>query len=119
MEKSMGSLSLTDRKLVIGIDFGTTFTGVAWAETRRVRPLPFFWLPSIRLVIDGPDQPDHISVIESWPAHAGTHEGMSSVKVPTELRYTTSNGTENIEWGFQVPALVDRYQWFKLYAHCS
>jgi molecular chaperone DnaK (HSP70) len=25
-----------DRKLVIGIDFGTTFTGVAWAETRRV-----------------------------------------------------------------------------------
>jgi hypothetical protein len=37
MEKSMGSLSLTDRKLVIGIDFGTTFTGVAWAETRRVR----------------------------------------------------------------------------------
>ncbi|KAJ0418508.1 hypothetical protein BJY00DRAFT_177645 [Aspergillus carlsbadensis] len=93
MEKSMGSLSLTDRKLVIGIDFGTTFTGVAWAETRR---------------------PDHISVIESWPAHAGTHEGMSSVKVPTELRYTTSNGIESIEWGFQVPALVDRYQWFKL-----
>lgn len=35
MEK-FNSLSLSDRKLVIGIDFGTTFTGVAWAETRRV-----------------------------------------------------------------------------------
>jgi molecular chaperone DnaK (HSP70) len=24
------------RKLIVGIDFGTTYTGVAWAETRRV-----------------------------------------------------------------------------------
>ncbi|KAL4988050.1 hypothetical protein BDW68DRAFT_197008 [Aspergillus falconensis] len=95
MEKSFDSLSLDDRKLVIGIDFGTTFTGVAWAETRR---------------------PDHISVIESWPSHIGTQEGISSVKVPTELRYTKSpdvNG-ETVEWGFQIPGLVDRYQWFKL-----
>ncbi|KAI9374735.1 hypothetical protein BJX61DRAFT_264991 [Aspergillus egyptiacus] len=90
MEKSLNSLSLNDRKLVIGIDFGTTYTGVAWAETRR---------------------PDHISVIESWPAQVGMQEGMSSVKVPTELRYTSD---ENVEWGFQIPALVDRYQWFKL-----
>lgn len=36
MEKQFSSLSVDDRKLVIGIDFGTTFTGVAWAETRRV-----------------------------------------------------------------------------------
>ncbi|KAL4946804.1 hypothetical protein BDV06DRAFT_229684 [Aspergillus oleicola] len=93
MENSFDSLSLEDRKLVIGIDFGTTFTGVAWAETRR---------------------PDHISVIESWPSHAGTQEGISSVKVPTEMRYTKGDSGENTEWGFQIPALVDRYQWFKL-----
>jgi hypothetical protein len=24
------------RKIIVGIDFGTTFSGVAWAETRRV-----------------------------------------------------------------------------------
>lgn len=24
------------RKLIVGIDFGTTYTGAAWAETRRV-----------------------------------------------------------------------------------
>jgi molecular chaperone DnaK (HSP70) len=33
---SMVNLSLNDRKIVVGIDFGTTFSGVAWAETRRV-----------------------------------------------------------------------------------
>lgn len=27
-----------DRKIVVGIDFGTTFSGVAWAESRRVSP---------------------------------------------------------------------------------
>lgn len=32
----MVNLSLNDRKIVVGIDFGTTFSGVAWAETRRV-----------------------------------------------------------------------------------
>jgi hypothetical protein len=39
------------------------------------------------------------------------------VKVPTELRYTkTPNADgETVEWGFQIPGLVDRYQWFKLY----
>ncbi|KAL4907139.1 hypothetical protein BDW74DRAFT_166661 [Aspergillus multicolor] len=100
MEKTFDSLSLDDRKIIIGIDFGTTFTGVAWAETRR---------------------PDHISVIESWPSHTGTQEGISSVKVPTELRYTSPKSAnpdtkdeEKIEWGFQIPGLVDRYQWFKL-----
>ena len=33
---SMVDLSLNDRKIVVGIDFGTTYSGVAWAETRRV-----------------------------------------------------------------------------------
>ena len=28
--------STADRKLLIAIDFGTTFSGVAWAQTRRV-----------------------------------------------------------------------------------
>ena len=32
-----------DRKILIAVDFGTTFSGVAWAQTRRVcisYPLP-------------------------------------------------------------------------------
>lgn len=27
----------SDRKILIAVDFGTTFSGVAWAQTRRVR----------------------------------------------------------------------------------
>lgn len=26
----------SDRKLLVAVDFGTTFSGVAWAQTRRV-----------------------------------------------------------------------------------
>lgn len=32
----MAGLSLDQRKLIVGLDFGTTFSGIAWAETRRV-----------------------------------------------------------------------------------
>jgi hypothetical protein len=39
--KSLDGLSLSDRKIIIAIDFGTTFSGVAWAETRRVSINPY------------------------------------------------------------------------------
>ena len=29
------NLSLSDRKIIVGVDFGTTYSGLAWAETRR------------------------------------------------------------------------------------
>ena len=31
-----GGATAADRKLLIAVDFGTTFSGVAWAQTRRV-----------------------------------------------------------------------------------
>ena len=30
----------SDRKILIAVDFGTTFSGVAWAQTRRVIKAP-------------------------------------------------------------------------------
>ena len=33
---------MADRKILIAVDFGTTFSGVAWAQTRRVWPF-FHW----------------------------------------------------------------------------
>jgi hypothetical protein len=33
---SLSNLTINNRKLVVGIHFGTTFSGAAWAETRRV-----------------------------------------------------------------------------------
>jgi molecular chaperone DnaK (HSP70) len=65
------------------------------------------------LVADNPPQADHINIIDTWPAKLNTHEGITSPKAPTELRYTT-DGTE---WGFQIPSIVDRHQWFKIGLH--
>lgn len=82
--------STADRKLLIAVDFGTTFSGVAWAQTRR---------------------PDVQSVIIQWPeATTGGLEGVSSDKVPTELRYEHGE----CKWGFQVDDYGLRHQWFKL-----
>ncbi|KAI5922982.1 hypothetical protein F4810DRAFT_232691 [Camillea tinctor] len=63
-----------DRRLVVGIDFGTTYSGIAWGETGRSDRTPV--------------------VIRDWP------QGFSSPKVPTTLRYLNY---KKIEWGSQIP----------------
>ena len=47
LEQSSSGMTIedptADRKILIAVDFGTTFSGVAWAQTRRVWnafPLP-------------------------------------------------------------------------------
>ncbi|KAI5467022.1 hypothetical protein BGZ63DRAFT_345199 [Mariannaea sp. PMI_226] len=85
-------LNITDRKIIVGIDFGTTYSGVAWAETQR---------------------PDRRTAITTWPVSKTIREGESSDKVPTKLRY---NGSE-IEWGFSIPITAPQdevIEWFKL-----
>lgn len=80
------------RKLIIGIDFGTTFSGVAWAETQ---------------------QPDRRTTITTWPINNSAREGESSDKVPTKLRYHKGD----IQWGFSVPVNAPEnevLEWFKL-----
>ncbi|KAI9048312.1 hypothetical protein LZ554_008106 [Drepanopeziza brunnea f. sp. 'monogermtubi'] len=85
----MESLNLNERedKLVVGIDFGTTYSGIAWATARH-----------------GSD----IILINEWPSHNPESNGTD--KVATEIRYTP----EGIEWGYQIPPTVQRHQWFKL-----
>ena len=39
---NMNSLSLQDKKIVVGVDFGTTFSGIAWANTVDVRSTFYF-----------------------------------------------------------------------------
>ncbi|KAI6080351.1 hypothetical protein F4821DRAFT_273888 [Hypoxylon rubiginosum] len=70
-----------NHKLVVGIDFGTTFSGIAWAHTDSLRPDRRVW-------------------IDDWPSSRSTHGGVTSSKVPTLLRYL---GNNRIEWGFQIP----------------
>lgn len=85
-------LSISQRKIIVGIDFGTTYSGVAWAETQR---------------------PDRRVAITSWPVSRTIREGESSDKVPTKLRYAGGN----VEWGFSIPITAppeETIEWFKL-----
>lgn len=75
-----------DRRIVVSIDFGTTYSGIAWAETSR---------------------PDVQHVVSEWPS-VNTYK--NSVKVPTELRKVASGW----QWGFQIPESSKRIRFFKL-----
>ncbi|KAK3386617.1 hypothetical protein B0H63DRAFT_520702 [Podospora didyma] len=92
-------LTINERKIIVGIDFGTTYSGVAWAETQR---------------------PDRRVAITSWPISQTAREGESSDKVPTKLRYPSSGDLytrSNVEWGFTIPITAPTDQvieWFKL-----
>ncbi|KAH8677908.1 hypothetical protein BX600DRAFT_139920 [Xylariales sp. PMI_506] len=93
MESAFEDLLISDRKIIVAIDFGTTYSGVAWAETQRH---------------------DRRTAITSWPISQTIRDGKTSEKVPTKLRYT-NNG--NSEWGFQVPLQAPQnevHEWFKL-----
>ncbi|KAK9412833.1 putative Hsp70 family chaperone [Seiridium unicorne] len=75
-----------DDILVIGIDFGTTYSGVAWATVDDF-------------------EGSEINVITSWP---GSRREQS--KVPTELFYEY----DDFMWGYEVPLDADPIRWFKL-----
>ncbi|UPK91428.1 hypothetical protein LCI18_002363 [Fusarium solani-melongenae] len=77
---------MSSRRIIVSIDFGTTYSGVAWADTTR---------------------PDVQHVVTSWPAVGSSK---SSPKVPTELR-KVANGWQ---WGFQIPESAKRSKYFKL-----
>ncbi|KAF8853526.1 actin-like ATPase domain-containing protein [Acephala macrosclerotiorum] len=72
--------------IVIGIDFGTTFSGVAWATGEDFCT-------------------ENVNVITSWPGY-GREEG----KAPTELFYED----DQVMWGYEVPVDAAPVQWFKL-----
>ncbi|GJC89218.1 HSP70 family chaperone [Colletotrichum tofieldiae] len=75
-----------DNVLVIGIDFGTTYSGAAWATITDF-------------------ETDEIHLITSWPG-CGYEEG----KTPTELFYEQGNVT----WGYNIPDDAEPVRWFKL-----
>ncbi|TRX93941.1 hypothetical protein FHL15_005019 [Xylaria flabelliformis] len=77
-----------DDRLVIGIDFGTTYSGVAWAT---------------KVDFDN----NQVNLVTSWPGN-GREEG----KVPTELWY--DDDKDEIAWGYDIPVDAERFCWFKL-----
>lgn len=85
----------TPDRLIVGVDFGTTFSGVAAVYTPT---------------------PDDIEIIKTWPGG----NGITSDKVPTELMYSmpadAAPGTEpTVRWGFQFKPEEARLRCIKLF----
>ncbi|KAI1423137.1 hypothetical protein F5Y12DRAFT_759014 [Xylaria sp. FL1777] len=80
--------------LVVGIDFGTTFSGVSWLVCKTG---------------SSPSQPEIISL---WPTSTyNRRKNSDSQKVPTKVYYDNFN---ELSWGFKIPAGVEAIEWFKL-----
>ncbi|KAJ3544884.1 hypothetical protein NM208_g2806 [Fusarium decemcellulare] len=75
----------SDKFIAIGIDFGTTYSGVSWAFS---------------------EQPDQIREISEWPA--ASSDNTNEVQVPTQ--YDIKSG----KWGYQVTPDMTPIKWFKL-----
>ncbi|KAJ2902345.1 hypothetical protein MKZ38_000662 [Zalerion maritima] len=77
--------------LVIGIDFGTTYTGAAWAfrdELREKRPM---------------------HVVKQWEGCDGNM--VTTNRVPSAISY----GSEHTTWGFGVSQHLETTRWMKLF----
>ncbi|KAH9908120.1 actin-like ATPase domain-containing protein [Xylariomycetidae sp. FL2044] len=88
-------LLTTSDRLIVGIDFGTTFSGVAAVYTST---------------------PDDVEIIKTWPGG----NGITSDKVPTEISYVfppeaTPGTPPNVKWGFQFKPEESRLRCIKLF----
>ncbi|KAH8807944.1 hypothetical protein F5884DRAFT_857504 [Xylogone sp. PMI_703] len=79
-----------ERKIVVGIDFGTTFSGVAWGSTHD----------------------SNINIIQQWPGLSSPLD-KSSEKVPTQILYD-KEAPGSFKWGYQIKDDLPCHQWFKL-----
>ncbi|KAM0305279.1 hypothetical protein ACHAPM_001657 [Fusarium culmorum] len=75
--------------LVIGIDFGTTFSGVSWAHTR---------------------EPDAIEIVTCWDSELNHCSDVE--KAPTQLYF--DGDVHDVKWGYGIPLDKEPLKWFKL-----
>ncbi|KAL5349552.1 hypothetical protein ACLOAV_005847, partial [Pseudogymnoascus australis] len=80
---------MADQTIIIGIDFGTTFSGIAWTTEGC---------------------PDDLEVISSWPGS----QNRTSEKVPSVMAYETRKEKRAFRWGFQVSPFTDSIRGLKL-----
>ncbi|KFZ02938.1 hypothetical protein V502_11372 [Pseudogymnoascus sp. VKM F-4520 (FW-2644)] len=94
MEKRLKSISLKNaptHKIIVGIDYGTTFSGVSFVTTDK---------SSI----------DDINIISTWPG-----DPYGSWKTPTRIAYSAENPKISTnKWGFDVYPKLKSYSWTKL-----
>ncbi|KAF4634009.1 hypothetical protein G7Y89_g4107 [Cudoniella acicularis] len=81
----------SQHKIIIGIDYGTTFSGVSYVTTDK-------------------SDIDDINIISSWPG-----DSSASWKTPTRIAYSKNNPTiKSNKWGFEVYPKLTSYSWTKL-----
>ncbi|KAI9149948.1 Heat shock 70 kDa protein 12B [Paramyrothecium foliicola] len=85
-ETTQGQYNTSDDTIVIGIDFGTTNSGAAWATLDDI-------------------QENQVFPVYSWPG-----SDREEAKAPTELYYED----DEVLWGYEVPIDADPVRWFKL-----
>ncbi|KAF3095664.1 hypothetical protein TWF569_003538 [Orbilia oligospora] len=76
-------------KIIVALDFGTTYSGLAFADTTPGEP--------------------QISIIQNWP-NCGTR---ALSQVPTEIAYPTTGG--QFSWGYDIQPTLSILKWFKLF----
>ncbi|KAH6847777.1 hypothetical protein B0I37DRAFT_375808 [Chaetomium sp. MPI-CAGE-AT-0009] len=75
------------KTIVVGIDFGTTYSGVSWAVDAGRRP---------------------VRLIEDWPNPASNINNANSEKVPSLISYGTGDSRGEVAWGFEAKDSVLR-----------
>ncbi|KAF7532041.1 hypothetical protein G7054_g8324 [Neopestalotiopsis clavispora] len=79
-------------RIVVAIDFGTTYSGIAWAST---------------------EEPEKLNVVHDWGIGTRTAN-----KAPTVLYYDNHGSTGSFKWGFQAQKEFRKghkvHEWFKL-----
>ncbi len=78
----------TENTVIIGIDFGTTFSGVAFTWSKKI---------------------DHIEVISNW--ESVMHSNFDEDKAPTAISFGPK---KEVKWGYNIPAADEQAKWFKL-----
>lgn len=82
------------RKIIVGIDYGTTFTGASYVSSRG-------------------SSLENITVIKTWPGNARNIDTAS--KTPSRIAYATESARAARDlWGYQVPPGMVAYSWTKL-----
>ncbi|KAK3687457.1 hypothetical protein B0T22DRAFT_534857 [Podospora appendiculata] len=76
--------------LVFGIDFGTTYSGVTWAWSKK---------------------PKDVTTIANWDSTL--YQNSTREKVPSAICYDSATG-DVAGWGYNIPLEAEPIRWFKL-----
>ncbi|CAK1359214.1 unnamed protein product [Cercospora beticola] len=92
-----GANAATVHKLVVGVDFGTTYTGISWVSTEGGH---------VKILED-------VHCVRDWPGPG--RDGDFSWKTPSRIAYAKENDNASSNaWGYEVLPRYKSFAWMKL-----